>query len=48
MLPIENHPDHPELGNRKYLGKYLYIEREDFLEDPPRKFLRLRPGGEVR
>ncbi|NLJ64912.1 MAG: glutamine--tRNA ligase/YqeY domain fusion protein [Christensenellaceae bacterium] len=49
MLPIENHPDHPELGDREVpFGKYLYIECEDFLENPPRKFFRLRPGGEVR
>lgn len=48
-LAIENHPAHPEFGERKVpFGKYLYIEQEDFMIDPPRKFFRLRPGGEVR
>ncbi len=48
-LEIENHPDHPELGSRSLkFSRELYIEREDFMEDPPRKFFRLKPGGEVR
>ncbi|MDO5021864.1 MAG: glutamine--tRNA ligase/YqeY domain fusion protein [Eubacteriales bacterium] len=48
-ITIENHPDHPEFGERKIpFGKYLYIEQEDFMENPPRKFFRLRPDGEVR
>ena len=48
-LPIEYHPDHPEFGERLVsFGKELYIEADDFMEDPPKKFFRLRPGGEVR
>ncbi|MDD4079859.1 MAG: glutamine--tRNA ligase/YqeY domain fusion protein [Eubacteriales bacterium] len=48
-LEIENHPDHPEMGTRDLkFTRELYIEREDFMEDPPRKFFRLKPGGEVR
>ena len=49
MLPAANHPNKPEMGTRELaFGRELYIEREDFMEDPPRKFFRLRPGGEVR
>ncbi len=49
ILTIENHPNHPEFGEREVkFGKHLYIDREDFMEDPPKKFFRLRPGGEVR
>ncbi len=48
-LDIENHPDHPEFGARQVpFGKELYIERDDFMENPPGKFFRLKPGGEVR
>ena len=48
-LTLENHPDHPEMGERTLrFSRELYIERDDFMEDPPRKFFRLRPGGEVR
>ena len=48
-LTMENHPDHPEMGERTVkFGKVLYIEREDFMEDPPKKFFRLAPGREVR
>jgi glutaminyl-tRNA synthetase len=44
-----NHPNRPELGTRQLsFGRELYIERSDFMEDAPRKFFRLRPGGEVR
>jgi len=44
-----NHPKNPEMGKRKMaFGKELYIERSDFMEDPPSKFFRLKPGGEVR
>ena len=48
-LEGQNHPQKPELGSR-YLpfSRELYIERSDFLEDPPRKFFRLGPGREVR
>ncbi len=45
----QNHPNKPAMGQRKIaFGKEIYIERGDFMEDPPRKFFRLRPGGEVR
>lgn len=48
-LVFENLPGNPEAGTREVLfGRTLYIEREDFMEDPPKKFFRLRPGGEVR
>ena len=44
-----NHPNRPELGTREVMfGRELYIERDDFMEDAPRKFFRLKPGGEVR
>ncbi|MFP4154960.1 MAG: glutamine--tRNA ligase/YqeY domain fusion protein [Halothiobacillaceae bacterium] len=44
-----NHPQKPELGTRVVpLTRELWIEREDFMEDPPKKFFRLRPDGEVR
>jgi glutaminyl-tRNA synthetase len=44
-----NHPDRPELGSRELpFGREIWIERDDFMEDPPKKFFRLRPGGEVR
>ncbi len=49
VLEMENHPDHPEFGHRKVsFGKTLYIDADDFMEDPPKKFFRLRPDGEVR
>ena len=48
-LEASNHPNRPELGSRTVpFGREVYIERGDFLEDPPRKFYRLKPGGEVR
>ena len=48
-IELENHPDFPEMGTRKlHFAKTLYIEREDFMEDPPKKFFRLAPGREVR
>jgi glutaminyl-tRNA synthetase len=44
-----NHPNRPELGTRELpFGRELWIERDDFMEDAPRKFFRLKPGGEVR
>ena len=44
-----NHPKRPELGTRKVpFSKTIYIERSDFLENPPKKFFRLSPGSEVR
>jgi glutaminyl-tRNA synthetase len=44
-----NHPDDPSAGMRRVrFGRELFIEREDFLENPPKKFFRLAPGREVR
>ncbi|HVY66574.1 MAG TPA: glutamine--tRNA ligase/YqeY domain fusion protein [Gammaproteobacteria bacterium] len=44
-----NHPNKPELGSRKVpFTREIYIEREDFMENAPGKFHRLKPGGEVR
>ncbi len=44
-----NHPQAPEMGNRTVpFTRELYIEREDFMEDPPKKYHRLGPGREVR
>ena len=44
-----NHPAKPELGMRSVpLTREIYIEREDFMEDPPKKFFRIGPGREVR
>ncbi len=43
------HPQNPAMGTRKVpFSRVLYIEREDFLENPPKKFYRLAPGREVR
>ncbi len=48
-LEIENNKEVPEMGTRKVpFGRELYIEREDFYEDPPKKYFRLFPGNEVR
>jgi glutaminyl-tRNA synthetase len=48
-LDAINHPDDPALGTRRIpFGRELYIEREDFTENPPRNFHRLGPGREVR
>jgi glutaminyl-tRNA synthetase len=48
-IEAANHPQRPEMGTRKVpLTRELFIERDDFMEDPPKKFFRLRPGGEVR
>ncbi|WP_376694787.1 glutamine--tRNA ligase/YqeY domain fusion protein [Wenzhouxiangella sp. EGI_FJ10305] len=44
-----NHPQDPEMGTRKVaLTRELYIEQDDFMEEAPKKFFRLKPGGEVR
>ena len=46
---IQNHPQRPELGSRQVpFSRVLYIERDDFMEDPPKKYHRLGPGREVR
>jgi glutaminyl-tRNA synthetase len=43
------HPDDPSLGTRRVpFSRVVYLERDDFMEDPPRKFFRLAPGREVR
>jgi glutaminyl-tRNA synthetase len=48
-LEAVNHPDNPAAGTRKLkFGRELYIERDDFMENPPKKFFRLSPGTEVR
>ena len=48
-LDAVNNPEDPSAGNRKIpFSKTLFIEREDFLENAPSKFFRLKPGGEVR
>ena len=48
-IELENHPNVPEMGARKVLfGHELYIEREDFMINPPKKYFRLQPDGEVR
>jgi glutaminyl-tRNA synthetase len=48
-LTAENNPEDPKSGTRKVpFSRELYIEQEDFMEDPPKKFFRLAPGKEVR
>lgn len=49
MMQALNHPNRPELGTREMpFSRTIWIERDDFLEEAPRKFFRLKPGGEVR
>ena len=49
QLPAANHPQNPEFGARKVpFSREIYVEREDFMEDAPRKFFRLSVGREVR
>src|SRR5262249_46823305 len=48
-LDAANHPDDPAQGTRHIpFGRELYVERDDFMENPPKKFFRLAPGREVR
>lgn len=48
-LEAVNNPEDPQAGTRKIpFSKVIYIERDDFMEDPPKKFYRLAPGREVR
>ncbi len=48
-LDVDNNLENPELGMRKVkFGRELYIERNDFMIDPPKKYFRLYPGNEVR
>ena len=49
MLEVPNNLENPELGSRQVpFTKEIFIEREDFMEDPPKKYFRLFPGNEVR
>ncbi len=48
-LDAENNPEKPEMGTRKIpFSREFYIEQEDFMENPPKKYFRLFPGNEVR
>ena len=48
-LEVANNLENPELGTRKVpFGRELYIERDDFMEEPPKKYFRMFPGNEVR
>lgn len=48
-IEVEVHPNHPEMGTRKVLfGRELFVEREDFMAEPVKKYFRLFPGNEVR
>ncbi|RNA67947.1 glutamine--tRNA ligase/YqeY domain fusion protein [Alteribacter keqinensis] len=49
MLEAEINPENPEMGTRQIpFSREIYIEQEDFMEDPPKKYHRLYPGNEVR
>ena len=49
MLEVVNNVENPEMGTRQMpFGRELYIERDDFMIDPPKKYFRLYPGNEVR
>jgi glutaminyl-tRNA synthetase len=49
MMEAMNHPNRPELGTREVpFSREVWIEKDDFMEEAPRKFFRLKPGGEVR
>ena len=49
MLSVPNNLENPEMGERQVpFSRELYIEREDFMEEPPKKYFRLFPGNEVR
>ncbi len=49
MLEVPNNLENPELGSRMVpFGRELYIEREDFMEEPPKRYFRMFPGNEVR
>ncbi|MBO7364220.1 MAG: glutamine--tRNA ligase/YqeY domain fusion protein [Lachnospiraceae bacterium] len=48
-LPVENNLENPELGSREIpFSRELYIEADDFMEEPPKKYFRMFPGNEVR
>ncbi|WHY73038.1 glutamine--tRNA ligase/YqeY domain fusion protein [Fictibacillus enclensis] len=49
MLDAEINPENPEMGTRQIpFSREIYVEREDFMENPPKKYFRLFPGNEVR
>ena len=49
MLEAENNPENPDMGTRQIpFSREIYIEQEDFMENPPKKYFRLFPGNEVR
>ncbi|WP_419882485.1 glutamine--tRNA ligase/YqeY domain fusion protein [Peribacillus sp. B-H-3] len=49
MLDAEINPENPEMGTRQIpFSREIYVERDDFMEDPPKKYFRLFPGNEVR
>ncbi len=48
-LEVEVHPDHPEMGTRKVtFSREIYVEQDDFMAEPVKKYFRLYPGNEVR
>lgn len=48
-LDAENNPENPEMGTRKIpFSREIYVEQDDFMEEPPKKYYRLFPGNEVR
>ncbi|MFS8573187.1 MAG: glutamine--tRNA ligase, partial [Clostridia bacterium] len=48
-FPVENNPEDPAAGHRMVpFSRVIYIERDDFMEDPPKNYFRLAPGREVR
>lgn len=48
-LEVEIHPDHPEMGKRKVVfSKEIFVEQDDFMAEPVKKYFRLFPGNEVR
>lgn len=49
MLDAEINPENPEMGTRQIpFSREIYVEQDDFMEDPPKKYFRLFPGNEVR
>ncbi|WP_066069496.1 glutamine--tRNA ligase/YqeY domain fusion protein [Neobacillus soli] len=49
LLDAEINPENPEMGSRKIpFSREIYIEQDDFMEEPPKKYFRLFPGNEVR
>ncbi|OIK12862.1 glutamine--tRNA ligase/YqeY domain fusion protein [Bacillus sp. MUM 13] len=49
MLDAEINPENPEMGTRQIpFSREIYVERDDFMENPPKKYFRLFPGNEVR